>query len=105
MPSRGAGRRPLLQNQCRRMKKALLATGVLLAAVYGIDYGRVKLRAAGGGKVFDDMRVDQLYTATNKWKQVEWSRGNPVIERCVNSLLPHFGYKPCWYLRRHTIHI
>jgi hypothetical protein len=55
--------------------------------------------------VFDDMRVDHLYTSTNKWREVEWSRGSPSMERCVYSLLPHFGYAPCWYLKRHNIQI
>jgi hypothetical protein len=87
------------------MKKPLIAAAVLLVAVYGFDYGSVKLRLSENGKAFDDIRVDQLYTATNKWKVVEWSRGNPVTERCVYSLLPHFGYKPCWYLKRHTTRV
>jgi hypothetical protein len=89
----------------RDMKRLLLATGVLIVAVYGFDYGSVKWRSSSSGKVFDDIRVDQLYTSTNKWKEVEWSRGNPVSERCVYSLLPHFGYTPCWYLTRHTTRI
>jgi hypothetical protein len=87
------------------MKKLLFAAGALLVAVYGFDYGSVRLRSSGNGKVFDDIRVDQLYTSTNKWKEVEWSRGDPVSERCVYSLLPHFGYTPCWYLKRHTTRI
>jgi hypothetical protein len=94
-----------LDNCGRDMKKLLLAIGALLVAAYGFDYGLVKLRSSGSGKVFEDIRVDQLYTSTNKWKQVEWSRGNPVRERCVYSLLPHFGYVPCWYLKRHTMRI
>jgi hypothetical protein len=87
------------------MKKLLLAIGVLLAAFYCFDYGSVKLRSSRNRKVFDDIRVDQLYTSTNKWKQVEWSRGDPVRERCVYSLLPHFGYPPCWYLKRHPMRV
>ena len=24
------------------------------------------------------------------------------LERCVNALMPHFGSRPCWYVRKHT---
>jgi len=27
---------------------------------------------------------------------------DPQKQTCVNSLFPHLGYKPCWYLRKHT---
>ena len=87
------------------MKKALLAIAVLLCAIYGADYLSAKFRLPGNREVFTDLRVDQLYTATNKWNQVEWSRGDPVTERCVNSLLPQLGYTPCWYLKRHRIRV
>jgi len=43
------------------------------------------------------------YAAMNRWNQVEYSVGTPIIETCVDALMPHFGYVPCWYLRRHTI--
>jgi len=48
------------------------------------------------------MRVDRVYAAMNHWKEVEYSVGAPVMEKCVDALMPHFGYVPCWYLRRHT---
>ncbi|MES1261431.1 MAG: hypothetical protein ABUS49_06810 [Acidobacteriota bacterium] len=51
------------------------------------------------------VRVDQLYAIPNKWNEVDWSRGAPVMEQCVNSLLPHFGLRPCWYVRRDTMHV
>ena len=91
------------------MKKLLMelaiAIAVLAIVVYGFDYGSVKWRQHGNVKVFGDMRVDHLYTSTNKWNEVEWSRSSPTTERCLYSLLPHFGYPPCWYLKRHPIQI
>jgi len=38
----------------------------------------------------------------NHWNQVEYSVGPSVMQTCVDALMPHFGYTPCWYLRRHT---
>ncbi|HVW83025.1 MAG TPA: hypothetical protein VHB50_00010 [Bryobacteraceae bacterium] len=77
----------------------------ILAVTYGADYVAAKYRIPGNRQIFQDIRVDQLYTATNKWHEVEWSRGEPVLERCVNALFPHFGYRPCWYVTRHTTQI
>jgi len=49
------------------------------------------------------MKVDRVYRAMNHWNQVEYSLGTPVRETCVEALMPHFGYVPCWYLQRHTL--
>jgi len=44
-----------------------------------------------------------VYAEVNHYNQVEYSIGTPAIETCIEALLPHFGYAPCWYLRRHTL--
>jgi hypothetical protein len=51
----------------------------------------------------EQIKVDRVYAAVNHWNQVEYSIGTPVMETCVESLMPHYGFTPCWYLRRHTI--
>ena len=51
----------------------------------------------------EQIKVDRIYAAVNQWNQVEYSIGTPVMETCIDALMPHFGYTPCWYLRRHTI--
>jgi hypothetical protein len=59
----------------------------------------------GNRRLYEDVRVDQVYTDTNKWHQVEYSRGTPVTVRCVNSLFPRGGNQPCWYLKKHTMNV
>jgi len=49
------------------------------------------------------MKVDRVYLAMNHWNQVENSLGTPIMQTCVDALMPHFGYVPCWYLRRNTL--
>ena len=80
--------------------------GLLSAAglVYGLDYLSLVYRIPKRDQ-FQTIRVDQLYAIPNKWNEVDWSRGDPVMERCVNALLPHFGARPCWYVRRDTMHV
>ena len=49
------------------------------------------------------MKVDRYYAMLDRWNQIEYSTGTPVTQTCVDALMPHFGYLPCWYLRRHTL--
>lgn len=90
------------------MRKVLLylAGGLLVAAglVYGLDYLSL-VAGVPRRETFDTIRVDQLYAIPNKWNEVDWSRGDPVMERCVNALFPHYGSRPCWYVKRDTMHV
>ena len=43
-----------------------------------------------------------MYVIHEKNGKVEYQFGAPEEQPCVNSLFPHFGYAPCWYVRRHT---
>ena len=87
----------------RILKLALAVLAAATAVLYGFDYVSAKYAIPNHRQVFDDVRVDQLYTAPNIYGEIEWSRGDPVLETCVNSLFPHFGYNPCWYVKRHTM--
>ena len=55
------------------------------------------------GRPVEQMKVGRLYAAVNHFNELEYSVGTPVMETCVDALMPHFGYTPCWYLRRHDI--
>lgn len=79
-----------------RVSLALLG---LLVLVYVAD----DLRARFRGRPVEHMKIGLYYAAVNHWNEVEYSVGKPVMETCVDALMPHFGYTPCWYLRRHTI--
>jgi hypothetical protein len=87
----------------RFLKFGLLGLAGMLAIAYAIDWAGVAF--PGSRALYADLRVDHVYTDTNKWHQVEYSRGSPTTERCLNALFPHGGYRPCWYVRRHTMDI
>ena len=76
-----------------------LAVTVFAAVVYAGDDLWSRFR----GRPIEQMRVDRIYAAMNHWKEVEYSVGTPIMETCVDALMPHFGHVPCWYLRRHTL--
>jgi hypothetical protein len=90
------------------LRKVLLYTLGGLAALAGIGYAGDYLSLVAGvppREKFSTIRVEQLYAVPNRWNEVDWSRGEAVMERCVNSLLPHFGSRPCWYVKRDTMHV
>lgn len=86
----------------RRAAWALLT----VAALFWVgDYVALVVPIPKGRAQWETIRVDQVYTIRNRYNQVEWSRGNPVMETCGISLLPHDGHWPCWYVRTHTMHV
>lgn len=76
-----------------------LALVSLTAVMYVADDLWVRSRS----RPVEQIKVGRLYAAVNQWNKVEYSVGTPIMETCVDALMPHFGYTPCWYLRRHTI--
>lgn len=52
--------------------------------------------------MYDNVLVRELYAVKLKNKQTEYMFQPPEQQECVNSLFPHFGDSPCWYLKRHT---
>src|SRR5262245_58145646 len=90
----------LLDSLGNEMKRMIAYGAASLALVAGLawcmDY--LHLMSLSDTQKFATYRVDQLYTIHDRWNQIEWSRGDPVMERCVNSLFPHLGNRPCWYV-------
>jgi len=87
----------------RFMRKIALSVCLAVAALTAFVYAGDELWSRLRGRPMEEMKVDRIYAAMNHWKQVEYSVGTPIMEPCVDALMPHFGYVPCWYLRRHTL--
>ena len=83
----------------RIAQRGSLALLILTASIYVADDLWARLR----GRPVQQIKVGRYYAAVNHWNEVEYSVGTPVMETCVDALMPHFGHTPCWYLRRHTI--
>lgn len=75
----------------RRYFWYLLAT---LAALYVCD--EILARVRGHGSI----EVEMFYAVTRKDNRIDYMRSDPQMEECVNSLLPHTGLRPCWYVAR-----
>ena len=72
---------------------------VLLVIAFSVDYIQLRRNQNALGSV----TVNRYYAVTLKNKKTDYSAAEPEIETCVNSVFPHFGYSPCWYLRRHNV--
>jgi hypothetical protein len=76
---------------------------VLLLVVYVGDYVLVRVRIAKQLDPYGMVQVHRSYAVTMKNGKPEYFFEPPADQTCVNSLFPHFGYSPCWFLRRRKI--
>ena len=80
-----------------KLQRIILAAVVAAFLLYGGDWAVLKARGSRGfdtvnitlGTPMKDGRV-QIFTGANQ------------TQTCVNSLFPHFGYNPCWYVRQNS---
>ena len=77
--------------------------GLVLAGLAVLAYAADDLWARHRGRPVEQVKVGMLYADVNHWNEVEYSVGTPVMETCVDALMPHFGYTPCWYRKKHNI--
>jgi hypothetical protein len=85
------------------VKHLLAGMIVLLLAVYVADYVVVRVRIAEHRDPYGAVQVQRSYAVTMKNGKPEYFFDPPADQTCVNTLFPHFGYPPCWYLRRRKI--
>ncbi len=95
--------RPLGGNE--RMKllmRIALIIVMLLALLYAGDYASVRIPIPKGRAPFSTVIVRPYYDVTLKSGKSDFYFLDPQKQTCVNSLFPHLGYNPCWYVRKHT---
>jgi hypothetical protein len=83
-----------------RVRLVLLIALALLAAVYVCDYASLRFLIPKR-QPFGSVMVVRSYAVALKDRQTEYMFDPPTAQTCVNSLFPHFGDTPCWYLSRH----
>lgn len=77
------------------MKRILWVTAAVLIVIYAADYLSAKMR---GANALGSVQVQPYYAVPLKDGKTEFMLLDPETRTCVKSLLPHFGYSPCWYL-------
>ncbi len=86
----------------RTFYRILLAIFLLIAVIYLCDYAVLRYRISKNHTPFGTVTVEQYYAIKQKNGKIEFSTGDTEDVPCVNSLFPHSGYSPCWYLSRHN---
>src|ERR1041385_3501206 len=81
----------------RYLRRIILIVVVFSGITFLVDY--VKLRTTPNA--FAAVMIKRYYVVGLKNGRKEISMAEPEKQMCVNSVFPHLGYYPCWYLRRH----
>ncbi len=68
---------------------------------YLTDFAILRWKFKNKGDAFATVTIKPYYAVPRKDNKVEFMFQDPVDETCVNSLFPHGGNSPCWYLKRH----
>lgn len=85
------------------MKRALIAAVLVCIAVYAGDLLSARYGFPGHRPTYGSVVVSRTYAVPEKnMKKEDYFFLDPETQTCVNALFPHFGYPPCWYLRRHA---
>ena len=89
----------------KRIRRSLIRGSLFLAGLVGLlfagDYVVLRYRAATGKHAFGTAPIRPYYAVRLKSGKTEFLFQDPRVETCVNSLFPHSGKTPCWYVRRH----
>jgi hypothetical protein len=81
------------------IRRILLRSIGALVVVYAGDYAVLRTRLP---KSLGTVTVHPYYAVPQKDGRTEFIPQDPQDQTCAQSLFPHMGYTPCWYLRRHT---
>ena len=84
------------------LARAFFSLAVILAAVYLADYSLSRWHIPRHRELFGYVAVRHYYAVGEKNGKTEFLFNPPETQACLHSLFPHFGYTPCWYLRRHA---
>ena len=82
--------------------KVVIALLGAAALFYIGDYAVLRYRIASNRAPYGSVTVNVYYAVPQKNGRMEYDFQSSQAEACVNSVFPHAGYAPCWYLRRHS---
>jgi hypothetical protein len=87
----------------KAVRLRIVATVVLLTLfTYAGDYLSVRYKIPKNRDPFSTVAIQPYYAIHEKNGRTEYDFAPPQTQVCVRSLFPHFGYSPCWYVKRHT---
>ena len=85
------------------MKRILKVAVLSLLLLYLGDYLLVGYRIAKTRDAFGFVKIQPYYAVRQKNGKDELYFLPPETQACVQSLFPHFGHSPCWYVNRKKV--
>lgn len=85
------------------MKRIGVLVVLLMVVLYVGDYLSVRFRIPHNRQSFGSVKVQRYYVVPQKSGRPDLYFDKPESQACVQSLFPHFGDPPCWYLRRKSV--
>jgi len=85
----------------RILVAAILGLATTAALAWALDYAVFRFRVATNRNAYGSVMVRHYYAVLEKNGKTTFMFDPPQPWTCVNSLFPHAGDLPCWYLRRH----
>jgi hypothetical protein len=79
-----------------------IVVGITLLMVYAADYLVFRYKIAKNREPFGSVTVRVYYAIAKKANKTEFVFAGAQDVSCVNSLFPHLGRTPCWYIERHA---
>ena len=97
-----AGRPINLRDRIRRifLGFVVFSLGIAILA-FAVDLGLFRIRLLAHRDPYGSVVVSHYYAVAQKSGKTQFIFDPPAPETCVNSLFPHSGMQPCWYLKRH----
>jgi hypothetical protein len=86
-----------MQNLSPLLSRIATALVALVILLYLGDYLVVRMRSEPTGTC----EITKLYAVPQKDGKTSYEAGEPELQTCANSIFPHLGYNPCWYVKRH----
>ena len=86
-----------MQNVSPLLSRIATVLVALVIVLYLGDYVVMRLSSEPTGTC----QVTKLYAVQQKDGKTQYEASDPETQTCANSLFPHLGYTPCWYLNRH----
>jgi hypothetical protein len=83
------------------LRRILLSFFLSALLLYLGDYLSVRYRFPGNRPTFGSVQIQSYYAIPQKDGKTEIVLLDPQMQTCVESLFPHLGVNPCWYVKRH----
>jgi len=90
-----------MQNVAPLLKRIGTILVALVAIFYVGEFVSVKYRIPASREPLGTVQINKFYAVPQKNGKTSFEPGEPATQTCVNSIFPHLGYSPCWYVRQH----